>query len=129
MITDIFASHCGPHERIVFCGKVKDAEEVVCVCLEPGLYYGFRFGAPGQPLQVSFSVEDTKVHGDYDWERIDDTDWARLSVSHEGVTYTAWVSRSETNGDRPLGRLEIKGKGDTSLELEPSSIIHDLPID
>lgn len=129
MRTEIFAPHCGPHERIMFCGKVAGTDEAVCVCLQPGLHYGFHFGTAGQPLQVSFSVEDLRVHGDFDWELIDGVEWASLSTTHDGVKYTCWVSRPETDGELPRGRFEVAGDDIKVFELEPASIVHDLPFD
>ncbi len=127
MNTDIFAPHCGAHEHVVFFAKIKATEDTICICLEPGLQYGFRLGAAGKPPKVSFSVDGMLVRGEFDWIRIDGSDWTYLSMSHEGATYSVWVSRPETEGDLPVGRLEIKGRDDRVFELDPASILHDLP--
>lgn len=130
---DIFAPHCGYHEHLVFFGKLRGAAEAVCICLEPGLAYGFRFGAPGGPPKASFSVAGPHVRGGDDCERIDGVDWTHLSVSQDGVTYTVWVSLPEKAGETPMGRLEIAGEdtgsAPTSFEFEPASILSDLPFD
>lgn len=119
--------HCGPYGHVVFSGKLRDAEDVVCICLEPGLNYGFHLGAPGAPAKISFSCDGLLVRGDHDWTRIDGTDWTSIAMSHQGQGYKVWVSRPDTSNDLPLGRLEIGGDDITTLEFEPGSILHDLP--
>lgn len=122
--------HCGCHETIVFHGKILDAEESVSVCLEPGLRYGFHYGVPGKPLIASFSVDAMSVRGDFDWRRLGEIDWASLTLPFDGMVYTIWVSRPETDNDLPQGRLNIAGRGgDTGLALEPASIVSTLPLD
>lgn len=127
MSTNVFVPHCGDFEHVVFSARVHDTHEALCICPEPGQHYGFHFGASGQPPKVSFSVADHSVRGDFDWQRIDGVDWAYVSLSHEGVAYTAWVSRPETENALPRGLLQIRGKTEIDLVLVPASIIHDLP--
>lgn len=127
MCIDKVAPHCGYPEHVVFSGKLKGADDFVCVCLVPGQHYEFRFGAVGKPLKVSFSVNETQVVGEFDWERIGDADWTFLSITNDGTTYTVWVSRPEARGDLPFGRLEISGGDNVVAEFEPATIAHDLP--
>lgn len=123
-------THCGWHESLVFHGKVRDADEAVSVCLQPGLQYAIRFGVPGTELTVSFSVEHRHVRGDHDWERFGDSYWTYLTVTFDGVTYTVWVSQPKSDDDLPNGHFHMTGEGiDSRFDLEPASIISELPFD
>lgn len=123
-------THCSDYECLVFHGQILGAEESVSVCLEPGLHYGFRYGVPGKPLIASFSIDATTVRGDFDWQRFGETDWASLTLPVDGVTYTLWVSRPDSDDALPQGRMDIKGGDmDAELVLEPSSIVSTLPFD
>ncbi|KPP88994.1 MAG: hypothetical protein HLUCCA08_02095 [Rhodobacteraceae bacterium HLUCCA08] len=101
----------------------------VCICLEPGQHYGCRIGPPGQPAELSFSVDGTKVRADFDWHRIGDRDWASLSITHDGITVTVRVGRPETPDGMPLGRIEITDHDTRAFDLDPATILHDLPFD
>lgn len=125
--TDLFAPHCGYHEQVVFFGTVKDSDQAVCICLEPGLQYGFRICTAGQPPEVSFSVDHSAVHGGFDVERVGALEWTSLSVSHECTTYTVWVSLPDT--DLPTGYMLIRGERCVRLDFDPASIISGLPFD
>lgn len=127
MYTHTDAPLCGHAEHLVFSGKLKGTDDFLCVCLVPGQHYSFRLGAAGEPLKVSFSVDETQVVGEYDWEEIDDVDWTFLSVTNKDTTYTIWVSRPETENALPSGRLEVNGDNTTPTQFEPATIIHDLP--
>lgn len=102
--------------------------EEVCICLLPGLFYGCHIGSPGQPPRIAFSVDGMTVTGDHDWVRTDGTDWASLVLSHQGATYTARVSRPASDTALPQGTLRITGSETVTHELDPESILHDLPL-
>jgi hypothetical protein len=127
---DPMNTHCGWHKSLVFHGQVLGAEVSVSVCLEPGLHYGFPYGVPGRPLIAAFPVESRVVRGDFDWQRVGDTDWASLTLPFEGTSYTIRVSRPLSGDDLAQGRMTIAGRGaDVTLVLDPGSIVSTLPLE
>lgn len=124
---DLFSPACGCFERVVCFGQVKGTGDAICICLEPGLCYGVHFGDADTPRKIAFSVPDHRVQGDFDWQWIDGVEWTSLTLAHDGVTYRFWVSTPQQPDGLPLGRLEMRGDRTADLELDPASILHDLP--
>ena len=122
--------HCGYGESPVVEGQICGSKDWVSVCLEPGLHYGFRYGAPGRSLKVSFSVDSLHARGSFDWERFGRVDWASLELSFNQTNYTLWISRSFSPDDAPRGLVIIKDQDhEMRLDLEPASIYSTLPFD
>lgn len=115
---------CGPDEHIVLLGTLAATGEVLCISLQPGLFYGFHLGAPCQPPRIGFSTDATAVKGDHDWVAVDGTDSASLTLIHDGVTYTVDVTRT----DPPRGTLTVAGPRSARYHLTPGSLLHDLPL-
>lgn len=121
-------SPCGPDDPVVFRAILSVTGEQVCICLQPGLFYGFHIGRPGQRPRIAFSVDGATVTGDYDWVQRNGADWASLVLSHEGAAYTVRVSRPASETSLPQGSLRIAGSETVTHALKPASILHDLPL-
>ncbi|MEM9198245.1 MAG: hypothetical protein AAGD12_10380 [Pseudomonadota bacterium] len=123
-------THCGPHESVIFHGRLVGSEVAVSLCLQPGLQYGFHYGVPGGAPIVAFSIPSTAARGGWDWEDFGGMDWVSLTLPQDGMRYTLWVSRPIPETALPQAQMQIIwGDGEASYRFEPSSVISDLPFD
>lgn len=119
---------CGPFDHVVFHGTVAGSSVAVCLWLQPGLTYGFTYGAEGDAPIVALSVEDRFVQGDFDWTRgADGRDWASVTIGGEGAGYTIRVCRGARHGQAAAAVMEIRGQ--PAITFDPGSVTHDLPFD